>query len=99
MYSHRLGYRLFVHPKFLDMLRLHSKTVFKLNAAFLLFLILSMFVVILNVATVQNIYPATGNITVASNSRCGFELSTRRNFTVPLFVEERVGIVVYKDHN
>ena len=69
VYSHRLGYRLFVHPKFLDMLRLHSKTVFKLNAAFLLFLILSMFVVILNVATVQNIYPATGNITVASNSR------------------------------
>jgi len=68
VYSHRLGYRLFVHPKFLDMLRLHSKTVFKLNAAFLLFLILSMFVVILNVATVQNIYPATGNITVASNS-------------------------------
>merc|ERR1719232_2382016 len=57
VYSHRLGYRLFVHPKFLDMLRLHSKTIFKLPAAFLLFVILSMFVIVLNAATIQNIYP------------------------------------------
>jgi len=64
VYSHRLGYRLFVHPKFLDMMRLHSKTVFKLNAAFLLFLILSMFVIILNVATVSSIYPDQENITL-----------------------------------
>ena len=56
VYSHRLGYRLFVHPKFLDMLRLHSKTIFKLPAAFLLFVILSMFVIVLNAATVSYIY-------------------------------------------
>mgnify|MGYP001164377276 CR=1 FL=1 len=55
-YSHRLAYRLFIHPKFLDMLRLHSKTIFKLPAAFLLFLMLSAFVVVLNVATVSYIY-------------------------------------------
>ena len=29
IYAHRLTYRLFVHPKFLDMMRLHAKTVFK----------------------------------------------------------------------
>ena len=58
VYSHRLGYRLFVHPKFLDMLRLHSKTIFKLPAAFLLFVILSMFVIVLNAATVSYIYDA-----------------------------------------
>ena len=29
IYAHRLAYRLFVHPKFLDMMRLHSKTIFK----------------------------------------------------------------------
>ena len=49
------------------MLRLHSKTVFKLNAAFLMFLILTMFVIILNVATVNNIYPHQGNLTLAAN--------------------------------
>ena len=64
----RLGYRLFVHPKFLDMMRLHSKTVFKLNAAFLLFLILSMFVIILNVASVSSIYPRQDNITDLTNT-------------------------------
>ena len=56
VYSHRLGYRLFVHPKFLDMLRLHSKTIFKLPAALLLFVILSMFVIVLNASTVSYIY-------------------------------------------
>ena len=56
VYSHRLGYSLFVHPKFLDMLRLHSKTIFKLPAAFLLCVILSMFVIVLNAATVSYIY-------------------------------------------
>jgi len=40
VYSHRLGYRLFVHPKFLDMLRLHSKSIMKINAVLLIFLIL-----------------------------------------------------------
>ena len=31
IYAHRLAYRLFVHPKFLDMMRLHAKTVFKVT--------------------------------------------------------------------
>ena len=29
VYAHRLAYRLFVHPKFLEKMRLHSKTVMK----------------------------------------------------------------------
>ena len=29
IYAHRLAYRLFIHPKFLDMMRLHAKTIFK----------------------------------------------------------------------
>ena len=31
VYAHRLAYRLFVHPKFLDMMRLHAKTVVKVR--------------------------------------------------------------------
>ena len=31
VYAHRLAYRLFVHPKFLDMMRLHAKTVVKVS--------------------------------------------------------------------
>ena len=40
-----------VHPKFLDMLRLHSKTIMKLNSALVIFLILSSFVAVFNAAT------------------------------------------------
>lgn len=61
VYSHRLAYRLFVHPKFLDMLRLHSKSVMKLNAAFLLFIILGSFVIVLNVATADYSYSYKNN--------------------------------------
>ena len=64
VYSHRLAYRLFVHPKFLDMLRLHSKSVMKLNAAFLLFIILSSFVIVLNVSTIDYSYDYNYNISV-----------------------------------
>jgi len=71
VYSHRLAYRLFVHPKFLDMLRLHSKTVMKLNSAFLLFIILSSFVVVLNVATVDYSYSFRPNATLGPNYDTG----------------------------
>jgi len=66
VYSHRLAYRLFVHPKFLDMLRLHSKSVMKINAAFLLFIILSSFVTVLNVATVNYSYSFQDNATLVT---------------------------------
>jgi len=66
VYSHRLAYRLFVHPKFLDMLRLHSKSVMKINAAFLLFIILSSFVTVLNVATINYSYSFQDNATLVT---------------------------------
>ena len=31
IYAHRLAYRLFMHPKFREMMRLHAKTIFKVN--------------------------------------------------------------------
>jgi len=70
VYSHRLAYRLFVHPKFLDMLRLHSKTIFKVNSALVIFFVLLSFVSVLNVSTVNYIYTynSTENITVENNT-------------------------------
>jgi len=64
VYSHRLAYRLFVHPKFLDMLRLHSKSVMKMNAAFLLFIILCSFVTVLNVSTISYSYGYNYNVSL-----------------------------------
>jgi hypothetical protein len=46
VYAHRLAYRLFVHPKFLELMRLHSKTIVKLNAAVVIQIILVAFVII-----------------------------------------------------
>jgi hypothetical protein len=46
VYAHRLAYRLFVHPKFLELMRLHSKTIVKLNAAVVIQIILVTFVII-----------------------------------------------------
>jgi len=68
VYSHRLAYRLFVHPKFLDMLRLHSKTVFKINSALVIFVVLLSFVVALNISTSNYTYPYNYNGTGASYS-------------------------------
>jgi len=66
VYSHRLAYRLFVHPKFLDMLRLHSKTIMKLNSALVIFIVLSSFVAVLNVATINNTYNHVANVTLVN---------------------------------
>ncbi|XP_023337962.1 uncharacterized protein LOC111708736 [Eurytemora carolleeae] len=68
VYAHRLAYRLFVHPKFLDMLRLHSKTIMKINSALVIFFILGSFVIVLNISTVNYSYPYIYNSTeVVSN--------------------------------
>lgn len=64
VYSHRLAYRLFIHPKFLDMLRLHSKSVMKLNSALVIFFILSSFVIVLNLGTISNTYGYVINATL-----------------------------------
>ena len=58
--------RLFVHPKFLDMLRLHSKTIMKLNSALVIFLILSSFVAVFNAATINNTYKFVENVTIVN---------------------------------
>jgi len=70
VYSHRLAYRLFVHPKFLDMLRLHSKTIFKINSALVIFMVLLSFVICLNVSTISYTYPydTSENITLENNT-------------------------------
>ena len=66
VYSHRLAYRLFVHPKFLEKVRLHSKTVMKMNAALIVFLTIALFVVVQNLALEKYLWGhvATGNGTV-----------------------------------
>ncbi|XP_047488759.1 uncharacterized protein LOC125039075 isoform X3 [Penaeus chinensis] len=43
VYANKLAYRLFSHKKFLDMLRLHSKTILKMNAAAVLFTVMMLF--------------------------------------------------------
>ncbi|PSN55052.1 hypothetical protein C0J52_04144 [Blattella germanica] len=53
VYANKLAYRLFGNIKFLDMLRLHSKTVFKLNAAFVVFFLWTAFIVLLNLGTLK----------------------------------------------
>ena len=64
--SYKIFSRLFVHPKFLDMLRLHSKTIMKLNSALVIFLILSSFVAVFNVATTNNTYRFVENVTIVN---------------------------------
>ncbi|XP_076043169.1 uncharacterized protein LOC143026518 isoform X2 [Oratosquilla oratoria] len=49
LYANKLAYRLFSHQKFVNMLRLHSKTILKMNAAVILFVIMLAFVVINNI--------------------------------------------------
>jgi hypothetical protein len=70
VYSHRLAYRLFVHPRFLDMLRLHSKTIFKVNSALVIFIVLLSFVSVLNVSTLNYVYNFNPkeNITLENNT-------------------------------
>ena len=48
------------------MLRLHSKTIMKLNSALVIFLILSSFVAVFNVATINNTYSFVENVTIVN---------------------------------
>ncbi|XP_069705630.1 uncharacterized protein [Periplaneta americana] len=53
IYANKLAYRLFGHRKFLTMLRLHSKTVFKLNAALVVLVLWTSFIVLHNLGTMS----------------------------------------------
>jgi len=61
VYSQRLAYRLLIHPKILDMLRLHSKRVIKLNSAFLVFVLFSSFVTLFNISSINNTFKFNKN--------------------------------------
>eukprot|EP00092_Neocalanus_flemingeri_P021440 GFUD01023246.1.p1 GENE.GFUD01023246.1~~GFUD01023246.1.p1 ORF type:complete len:436 (+),score=65.88 GFUD01023246.1:156-1463(+) len=63
VYSQRLASRILVHPKFLDMLRLHSKKVVKVNSAFLIGILLSSLSAILNISSFNKTYPYNQNFT------------------------------------
>ena len=82
VYSHRLAYRLFVHPKFLQKVRLHSKTVMKMNAAVIVFLTIALFVIVQNLALEKYLwgYVATGNGTWVQNvAKNGSNIETPMN--------------------
>ena len=57
VYSHRLGFRIFSHPKFLELMRLHSKTIMKLNSGVLLVAINIGFVIFQNVSAAEFMQP------------------------------------------
>jgi hypothetical protein len=71
IYSQRLAHRLFEHPKFLEMMRLHSKTIMKLNAAFLVVLVLAAFVTVLNLSTVNYSYWQTPKSQITNSTDLG----------------------------
>ncbi|XP_064080856.1 uncharacterized protein LOC135197733 isoform X2 [Macrobrachium nipponense] len=54
LYANKLAYRLFSHKKFLNMLRLHSKTILKMNASAVVFFLMSLFAVVNNVSAFSN---------------------------------------------
>ena len=56
VYSQDLACRLLVHNKILGMLRMHSKRIITLNSSFLIFLLLSCFVAIFNLSSIDNTY-------------------------------------------
>jgi len=74
VYAHRLAARLFVHPKFTELTRLHSKTVAKLNAAVLVFVIMALYIVAMNLHRGNFMYfwvdipPPSNTTTVATNT-------------------------------
>jgi len=49
LYAKNLAYRLYSSDKFLHMVRLHAKTVLKINSAFVFFLLITSFVLVNNV--------------------------------------------------
>ncbi|KAI9553997.1 hypothetical protein GHT06_019268 [Daphnia sinensis] len=56
LYSKNLAYRLYNSSKFLEMVRLHAKTVLKVNAAFVFFLLMTSFVAVHNISAYYTWY-------------------------------------------
>jgi len=67
VYSQRLAHKLFEHPKLLEMMRLHSKTILKINAAFLAIIVLAGFCAVLNMSTVEYAYGYSSSIVNNTN--------------------------------
>ncbi|XP_071519181.1 uncharacterized protein [Panulirus ornatus] len=59
IYANKLAYKLFSHKKFLDMLRLHSKTILKMNASVVLFTLLLMIAIFNDVNAYTNFLDET----------------------------------------
>ncbi|KAB7494442.1 hypothetical protein Anas_07447 [Armadillidium nasatum] len=49
LYARKLAFRLYSHAHFMKLIKLHSKTILKMNAAVLLFLLMTLFVIVNNV--------------------------------------------------
>jgi len=84
IYAHRLAYRLFMHPKFREMMRLHAKTIFKLNAAIVVFIILTVFVIVVNINTVDFMYfeiQTTENQSKVGLSNKTIDYYTQQNYS------------------
>jgi len=93
VYSHRLAYRLFIHPKFLNMLRLHSKTIFKVHSALVIFVILLCFVVVMNVSTIEYTYSyQTNNSDSRPDHINPFEISNDTKFNPCQLVDVTVQV-------
>ena len=56
IYAQKLAHRLFEHPQLLEMMRLHAKTIAKINAALLAILVLVGFVIVLNWSSINYSY-------------------------------------------
>ena len=71
VYSQRLAHRIFEHPKFLEMMRLHSKTILKLNASILAVFVNAAFIVTLNLATFEYARLELGfaNVTISNTTK------------------------------
>ena len=69
VYSQRLAYKLFEHPKILEQMRLHSKTVMKLNASIVVVVVITSFIVTLNMAMVDYSYFEVSNATISNSSK------------------------------
>lgn len=65
LYAKNLAYRLYNSSKFLEMVRLHAKTILKVNAAFVFFLLMTTFVVVHNISAFYTWYADRGTCSAA----------------------------------
>lgn len=86
VYSQRLAHRIFEHPKFLEMMRLHSKTILKLNASILSVFVLAGFIVTLNLATFEYArFELFDNVTI-TNATKPLDLNPCQTVKIPLLI-------------